>query len=479
MDWFFWANNNQSGGGEQDGSSTPPTPTPEQELLDIGWDMALGTWWTGSFLNASANPATSGEAVATMLDQTGNANHGTQSVGSERGIFTDAQTPNGLPAMVSDNVDDGFVTPLNLGSAYTICMVVKCTPIIATRCANSLTANRLITPGRVDYAVYPGDTVVNDLSAYSGVWVVCFLRINGSAAAFRINGVDLASAQVGDVWGTLSYGYEGAFGEPSNSSLAGYLAVNRYLTDEETDLADGLLTALTGVNAPFVDPLAGKSFPLRVESYQGFDPTASPQTLFQDTSCLVPAVNAGQNIQGVFDAWTNEAKQADQSNSMKAPKVVIVNGRPVMRFDGSDDWLLTTLGLIGGQITYSVLLKSNAPTWSSYGSPLDRTVDDGTSASRWGLFGGGSTAWWNDPAPSAVSKNGVPLVAPYNMGTITDWMILTVRTADAGANLGLRGIGQLEQSYYVSFDLDSLIIHSDADTADVQAYLETKRLALL
>lgn len=280
--WFLWNNNQATSVKPNRELSPPPAPTPEQELLDIGWDMALGTWWTGSFLNASANPATSGEAVATMLDQTGNANHGTQSVGSERGIFTDAQTPNGLPAMVSDNVDDGFVTPLNLGSAYTICMVVKCTPIIATRCANSLTANRLITPGRVDYAVYPGDIVVNDLSAYSGMWVVCFLRINGSAAAFRINGVDLASAQVGAAWGTLSYGYEGAFGEPSNSSLAGYLAVNRYLTDEEVNTADDLLMTLTGVSTlPFLyQPgmsIAGKGAFSRASTAEYTDENGDPQ----------------------------------------------------------------------------------------------------------------------------------------------------------------------------------------------------------
>lgn len=224
-------------------------PSPVDQLLAIGWDMVLGTWSPETYLNASAVPASFGEAVATTLDQTGNANNGTQSVGIERGILLDTQTPNGLPAMSLDNTDDGFVTPLNLGSAYTIAMVVKCTPIIATRCANSMSGNRLISPGRGDYAVYTGDTVYNNLSAYSGVWSTCFLRVNGSAAAFRINGIDLSVNQVGGAWGTLSYGNEGTFGEPSNSLLAGYLAANRYLSDEETDLVDELLIELTGVNA--------------------------------------------------------------------------------------------------------------------------------------------------------------------------------------------------------------------------------------
>lgn len=220
---------------------------PVDKILALNLDMVLGAWNPATFLNASATPASFGETVATTLDQTSNANNGTQPVGSERGIWMDAQTPNGSPSLVLDTTDDGFVTPLNLGANYTICMVVKCTPLIAARCANSMTANRLITPGRADYAVYPGNIAYNDLSAYSGVWGVYALRVSGSAVTFRANGVELPTSQVGDVWGVLSYANEGMFGEPSNSSLYAYLAANRAMSDEDILTMEKSAASLAGI----------------------------------------------------------------------------------------------------------------------------------------------------------------------------------------------------------------------------------------
>ena len=69
----------------------------------------------------------------------------------------------------------------------------------------------------------------------------------------------------------------------------------------------------------------------------------APLGLYKDTTCTIPATNEGDLIAGWRDEISGSGLVAVQDVSTKRPSLRFVAGRPVVRFDGVDDVLQTTI----------------------------------------------------------------------------------------------------------------------------------------
>jgi hypothetical protein len=88
------------------------------------------------------------------------------------------------------------------------------------------------------------------------------------------------------------------------------------------------------------DPLAGISLTIRLQTHRG---DGVPLGLYQDTACTIPAINDGHSIAAWRDELSDSGLTAVQSVSTKRPTLKFVSGKPVVRFDGVDDYLSVTL----------------------------------------------------------------------------------------------------------------------------------------
>lgn len=86
-----------------------------------------------------------------------------------------------------------------------------------------------------------------------------------------------------------------------------------------------------------VDPLAGITFALRLQTHLGDN---VPFGLYQDTACTVKATADGNPVAAWRDELSGSGLIASQSNAMQQPKLRFRSGVPVVTFDGVDDVLL-------------------------------------------------------------------------------------------------------------------------------------------
>jgi|GEM_PF-5428774 len=102
----------------------------------------------------------------------------------------------------------------------------------------------------------------------------------------------------------------------------------------------------------WVDPLAGIPFALRLQTHRGDN---VPLGLYQDTACTIPAATDGDPVGGWRDELSGSALIAVQSVSTKRPILKIVSGKPVVRFDGIDDFLhIDSMPTISGTVATAV-----------------------------------------------------------------------------------------------------------------------------
>lgn len=164
--------------------------------------------------------------------------------------------------------------------------------------------------------------------------------------------------------------------------------------------------------------------------------------------------------------------------------------KPAVHLRGSNSFL--TCNSTGGMFTKEqyVVVRSPNATWNGSGSFLGRagpflTVRQGS----YNLFGG-QTGFWDDQSPAAVSKNGIAMNpgpgtmdrGSFQLGTITDYMILKIRVnnADAANIAAYPGyfIGKCETLGTASMDIAEIVGYdsalSSADEGAVTAYLATK-----
>jgi hypothetical protein len=123
------------------------------------------------------------------------------------------------------------------------------------------------------------------------------------------------------------------------------------------------LCGATSVRRGWVDPLAGLPFALRLQTHRG---DGIPLGLYQDTACTIPATADGHPVAAWRDELSASGLVAIQSVTTKQPKLQFVSGKPVLRFDGIDDFLLiasvpTISGVVGAVATafYNAAVQAN------------------------------------------------------------------------------------------------------------------------
>jgi len=168
-----------------------------------------------------------------------------------------------------------------------------------------------------------------------------------------------------------------------------------------------------------------------------------------------------------------------------------VNSHPAVHLRGGNTYL-NCAGAFASVVKeeYLVVRSPNA-NWNGSGSFLGRASNDFLSvrASSYNMANG-TTGFWQDHFPTAVSKNGtpVPLDVPYGNGpgyrlyTITDYMILKITVDNDGvanfANYPNYQIGKNETLGTMDFDVAEIIGFDHAlvtaDETTVTTYLTNK-----
>jgi hypothetical protein len=180
-----------------------------------------------------------------------------------------------------------------------------------------------------------------------------------------------------------------------------------------------------------------------------FDPVA---TMGPDDAELIPA-------QATADA--------------KPLLLLATDGTPYLDYDAIDDTQLC--GTAGGQVVYTVLMRSKVTPFNTFYAPID-TVASVPLNEYWGFFQGGTTEFFAAALPSSVRLNGSSLASPFNVAPVTDWMVLTIVTMDAVADHP-KWLFRLEGSQFGNCEAIAMFMYdgipADADRDTVEAFYTT------
>jgi hypothetical protein len=209
------------------------------------------------------------------------------------------------------------------------------------------------------------------------------------------------------------------------------------------------------------------------------DASESTQTIAADHTITGPSTtnlvlwlkaDAGITYDGsnLVSAWTDSSgggHDATQSTSSSKPLYVAnaLNSQPGIRFDGADDFL----DVAGGSFAIAqvfIVFKSMTATFS-YGSVL------GSPDSRPFLFESGQTYFHWSPFPTAVWSNGSALSSPYNLGTITDYKVVTINTYNPSSARSYR-IGRSDATFYGNLEVAEIMGYSSDNSSDVRSDVE-------
>lgn len=124
------------------------------------------------------------------------------------------------------------------------------------------------------------------------------------------------------------------------------------------------LSALTGLSG--LSALCGAAAEFSVATLPGLALWLEADTgTYQDAARTTPAVADGDAVGGWLDQ-SSEAAHASQADDTKRPvlKLGIQNGQPVLRFDGSNDYLAGALSLLAGNSDKTLFTVAKCATAS-------------------------------------------------------------------------------------------------------------------
>ncbi len=227
------------------------------------------------------------------------------------------------------------------------------------------------------------------------------------------------------------------------------------------------------------------------------DAPAVSQTLVVIPAGLLPVTNglacwydAGQGVNPDGSTWADSSTLGHLATRASGTVTVVpndINGKPAVHLRGSNTYL-SCAGEMFTKEQYLVVRSPNA-TWNGSGSFLGRKSDDFvTVRSSSYNMSSGTTGFWRDHWPLAVSKNGIPVAAGsgdinFLLNPITDYMILkiTVDAAASAANLAqypYYNIGKNETLGTMDFDVAEIIgfdrALSGPEETSMTAYLTNK-----
>ncbi|MBU6328171.1 MAG: hypothetical protein KGQ89_11110, partial [Verrucomicrobia bacterium] len=189
------------------------------------------------------------------------------------------------------------------------------------------------------------------------------------------------------------------------------------------------------------------------------------------------AAGVTADAKGVVQSWKDLSGNGHDGSLVSGAPVLTpnqLNGKPAVLFRTAAGGC--ALNLEGPFVSEQqfVVLRSPHPKWNSDGCALGRRSKRASSY----RLGQNSTQFWGDQYPKAVSMNGKKLTEqPFNMGTITEYMILKIDVNDNDLSKNTYQIGMADTA---SCDMDIAEIiayHTPLSAADedlVGGYLAAK-----
>jgi hypothetical protein len=230
-----------------------------------------------------------------------------------------------------------------------------------------------------------------------------------------------------------------------------------------------------------------------VATASGFDPSQIPGlklwlkadgAIWQDAARTTAAAADGDPV-GAWDDGSGLANHATQATSTKRPtlKLAVLNGRPVLRFDGVDDLLTTAAVVTGVADNFSmacVLVPSTLSTngisacyngtGASNGWGLSHSTGNGQGKVGW-LRGG--LAWDSTGTAGATAAQALILVRDAGVATAyKDGAALSPTFAGApNAPTGVTRVGNHDPSSPYQGDVAECLVYAAALTAGQRASL--------
>jgi hypothetical protein len=193
-------------------------------------------------------------------------------------------------------------------------------------------------------------------------------------------------------------------------------------------------------------------------------------------------VAADDDPVGTWTDSSTSAKNLTQATGSKQPlyKTAVLNGKPVVRFDGTDDTMATAALTLDQPLTYLMVVKMNSSTGTRY-------LCDGASNDSLLIYNGGGGAIWvmyaGGAAPSkATDTTAFHVFACKFDGASSEFYVDsgTAATGNCGANnAGGLTIGSSQNgSNPSSIDVAEWLAYDSAlgntDRVAVRDYLLTK-----
>jgi hypothetical protein len=213
--------------------------------------------------------------------------------------------------------------------------------------------------------------------------------------------------------------------------------------------------------------------------------------VYQDAAKTTPAVNDG-DVVGCWEDQSGNGNDATQATTAKKPvvKLGIVNGKPVVRFDGIDDKLIisSTLNISGAQDrTFFAVCKTSSGTSEPV---FSINADSSVAGKRWTVRGASGKlrieiagSGYN----SALRTTAMSVLAVKLYGsTLGDHILYrnsvsesasgtsTVDTLDTNTQLG----SYVSGTAFLNGDIAEILVYnsalSDADRQAIEDYLDNK-----
>lgn len=218
------------------------------------------------------------------------------------------------------------------------------------------------------------------------------------------------------------------------------------------------------------DPLAGIPFRMRFETHLG-DKVLCP--MWQDVARSIPVTGEGDLIatMGPADA---ELVPEQSDDTMQGMLLLAADSTPFVDLDSVNDNY--PFGTVGGQVVYTVLLRSKVTYWSWYWGPAEQLGNPDQASSRWATFNPfspGGTGFDGSPFPESVRKDGVNVTpAPFDCAPVDEWMVLTVVTHESDTAES-RSLFQRESTAFANAEFIAFFIHDGIPSTEHRDAVET------
>jgi primosomal replication protein N len=306
-------------------------------------------------------PATSdGDAIAAWRDEiSGSGLVAVQGVTTKRPIL---RFVSGLPALEFDGVDDHLTLTLARTFPFSLAVGAKGNTtafggmagygayhIAIGNCYLDLAPHHSFWMWSPERAAGYGEENNIDLNWHSHVGLVPNGNVDKAAWSLYLDGLQTGSpgspagAPMLDNATTLFIGQDG-----NAAHWAGLMT--SYLQADSVWSTDAVARISSHVRRINPDPLSGVPATLRLQTHRG---DGVPVGLYKDTSCTIPATSEGDAIAAWRDEISGSGLTAVQSVTTRRPTLRFVSGKPVVRFDGVDDLLHTTLPAPAGKFSYA------------------------------------------------------------------------------------------------------------------------------